>query len=184
MAPFTSRHRQSFVTSKNDWRCHKLCRRFFLYKTNKNVEKREICTIVAMTLLTSNSKLCKFIISWRMIEVPQTLNKIFFPTKLKKTMQKRVKYWSLCPVKATWERIVWRMLYLSFTKSFDQEIIWSWAWNSPLSLNLFKWAFVLHRDERKHEYYYRFGKRLNDPIASEKSYWIYLMNFFANNVHQ
>ena len=72
----------------------KLCRRFFLQKVNKNIQKKTrsemFCAFAGMTSLTSNLKLHNFITSEKLIKTPQNIVQGSFPVKLTKVYHKNM----------------------------------------------------------------------------------------------
>ena len=70
----------------------KLCRRFFLHKTNKKTAKRTrsemFCTFAGMTSLSLNWIICNFMILWNLTKMPQNFVQSSFSIKLKKKCYK------------------------------------------------------------------------------------------------
>ena len=80
-----------------------LFRKFIFHKINKKFEKKTsgkmFCTFAGMTSLASNSKLCNFVTSLKLVKTPQNFVQGSFSIKLMKICHEKVKFWSQVPFK-------------------------------------------------------------------------------------
>ena len=118
----------------------KNCRKLFLHKVNKTMQKKNSgemwCTFAGMTSLLSYQELCNFITPWKMIKTTKLCTR-FFSLKLRKKIiiiknkkKKQVKFCSQVPFKKQIDCI-----FSFITESMHKFTNFQWKSNETIWIN-------------------------------------------------